>query len=43
MITRDQVNLWWINKNTQPDPRGKSPGLFYFYNYTKQDWVSILN
>ena len=41
MTTRDEVNLWWINKNFQPDPRGPSPGLLYFYSYSSNHWINL--
>ena len=42
MITKKDVNLWWLNGFTGKDPRGPSPSIFHTYDYSEQAWVLFL-
>jgi hypothetical protein len=43
MAERDEVMRWWLERNLNPDPRGPSPGFFYYYDYNLDRWKTLVD
>ena len=44
MITKEEVNLWWLKGPSEKDPRGKPRSFFDFmFSYKQQKWATPLD
>ena len=38
-VNKGDVDEWYLDPSSKPDPRGEAPTLQHWFNYDKQNWV----